>query len=84
MRKQFGSLWFFISDPIVTANSNADSGQKWLVPLGGGFGRALSKKPTPEIVSLQAYVNVIKPDGAPDWVVRLGVRFPFQVPERTR
>lgn len=80
IRRKLGSDWFFVSSPMITSNWNADPGQKWLVPLGGGFGRALSKGVEPVNVSLQAYLNVIKPEGAPDWVVRLGVTFPFQVP----
>lgn len=81
IRREMSNRWFFISDPIITANWKADSGQKWLVPLGGGFGRAVSRDPVPVNVSLQFYWNVIKPDGAPDWLVRVGVTFPFEFPE---
>ena len=81
MRRKLSNRWFFISDPIITANWNAASGQKWLVPLGGGFGRAVSKDPVPVNLSLQLYWNAIKPDGAPDWIMRVGVTFPFQLPE---
>lgn len=81
IRKELGNRWFFISDPIITANWNAASGQKWLVPLGGGFGRAVSTDPVPVNLSLQLYWNVIKPDGAPDWLVRVGVTFPFRFPD---
>ena len=35
-------------------------------------------------IALQAYVNVVQPDGAPDSVIRLGVTFPFKLPERRR
>jgi len=80
-RRELGNRWFFISDPIITANWNAASGQKWLVPIGGGLGRAVSRHPEPVNVSLQFYKNVIRPDGAPDWLVRVGVTFPFQFPE---
>ncbi|MFC1689407.1 neuromedin U [Pseudomonadota bacterium] len=81
IRRKLRNRWFFISDPIITANWNADSGQKWLVPLGGGFGRALSTDPVPVNVSLQFYWNAVRPDGAPDWLVRVGVTFPFQIPD---
>ena len=81
IRKELPNKWFFISDPIITANWKAASGQKWLVPLGGGIGRAVSNKRVPANVSLQVYWNAIRPDGAPDWLVRVGVTFPFQLPE---
>ena len=81
IRRELRNRWFFISDPIITANWNADSGQKWLVPLGGGLGQAVSRDPVPVNVSLQLYWNAIRPDGAPDWLVRVGVTFPFQFPD---
>src|SRR4029077_20679445 len=31
--------WFLNTSPIITANWNATSGQKWTVPVGGGIGR---------------------------------------------
>jgi hypothetical protein len=31
--------WYLSSDPILTANWNAPSGNVWLVPFGGGIGR---------------------------------------------
>lgn len=81
IRRELGPRWFFISDPIITANWNGASGQKWLVPLGGGFGWEFSRDPVPTNISLQVFANVIKPDGAPDWVVRFGLAFPFQLPD---
>jgi hypothetical protein len=82
IRRSLGAKWFLVSAPIVTANWNAPSGQTWLVPLGGGFGRSFQLTNTRMNVSLQAYANVVKPDGAPDSVIRFGVNFPFKLPER--
>jgi hypothetical protein len=84
IRRPLGNRWFFVSTPIITANWNAPTGQRWLVPLGGGVGRAFTKKPTPVNLSLQAYANVVDPDGAPDWVARIGVTLPFALPARDR
>jgi hypothetical protein len=81
IRRTLGTKWFFISGPIITANWNAASGQKWLVPLGGGIGRSFDFTPPHMNVSLQVYANVIKPDGAPDWVARVEVTFPFRLPK---
>ena len=72
IRRQLPNDWFFVSAPIITANWNA-SGQKWLVPLGGGFGKVFDIDSKPWAVSFQGYYNVIKPDGAPNWAVRLSV-----------
>ena len=81
IRRELRNRWFFISAPIITANWNAASGQKWRVPLGGGFGRSLSRDRVPVNLSLQLYWHVIRPDGAPDWLARVGVTFPFQLPK---
>ena len=72
IRRQLSNNWFFVSSPIITANWNAD-GQKWLVPLGGGFGKVFKVKLKPWALSFQGYYNVIKPDGAPNWSARLSL-----------
>ncbi len=84
IRRALGTNWFFVSAPIITANWNAASGQKWLVPFGGGIGRSFEVDPPRINVSVQAYANVIRPDGAPDWVARIGFTFPVRLPGGTR
>jgi len=73
IRRRLSDNWFLVSAPVITANWNAQSGQKWVVPVGGGVGRRLGPELSPWAVSVQGYVNAIKPDGAPDWVMRLSV-----------
>lgn len=72
-RRQLGPDWFLVSAPIITANWRAASGQRWLVPLGGGLGRKFKFAGLNCAVSLQGYANVVKPTGAPDWSIRLGL-----------
>jgi hypothetical protein len=58
--------------PIITANwEAAESHNKWLVPLGLSVGQ-ITKFGT-QVVNLQAgaYYNVIRPDYAPNWNIRL-------------
>jgi hypothetical protein len=59
IRRQLPRDWFFTSAPIITANWNAGSGQRWLVPLGGGIGRAFRVSRIPWAVSAQAYYRQI-------------------------
>jgi len=73
IRRPLPGNWHFVSAPIITANWNASRGQRWQVPLGGGFGRRFNFGAYPWAWSAQAYYNVIKPDGAPNWVVRLAI-----------
>jgi hypothetical protein len=72
IRRQLPDNWYLVSAPIITANWRA-SGEKWLVPLGGGIGKTFRANRHPWAVSLQGYYNAIKPDGAPNWAVRIGV-----------
>jgi len=72
VRRQLPNNWYFVSAPIITANWNA-VGQKWLVPLGGGFGKVVNIRSNPWAFSLQGYYNAVKLDGAPNWSVRFSV-----------
>ena len=71
--RQLGDKWYFVSSPILTANWKASSSERWLVPIGGGIGRKFKFASLNWSASLQGYVNVIKPTGAPEWAVRAGL-----------
>jgi hypothetical protein len=72
IRRQLPGDWFFVSAPLITANWD-NPGEKWLVPVGGGIGRAFRLRKHPWAWSVQGYYNAIKPDSAPDWVLRFAV-----------
>ena len=69
--------WYIVSAPILTANWNAASGEKWIVPFGGGAGKILKLGKLPINVNAQVYYNAVKPDGWGDWQARLQVQFLF-------
>lgn len=69
--------WYLISDMIITANWGADSGNQWTVPLGGGFGKMFEIGSQKMNTKLEAYYNVEKPDGAPDWSFYWTLQFLF-------
>ncbi len=71
IRRELGTDWFFVYNPIITANWDAASDQRWLIPLGGGFGKYFNFGSSRVGISMQAYSNVTKPDGAPDHVLRV-------------
>ena len=73
VRRRLPNNWFFVSAPIITANWNAPSNQRWLVPLGGGVGKQFNIGRYPWAASMQGYYNVIKPDGAPNWAIRFAI-----------
>lgn len=72
VRRQLSDDWYFIYAPLITANWDNDS-EKWLVPVGGGIGRAFNLRRYPWTWSVQGYYNAIKPDSAPDWVLRFAI-----------
>ena len=69
--------WYLISDMIITANWEADSSNQWTVPLGGGFGKMFAIGNQKMNTKLEAYYNVEKPDGAPDWSFSWTLQFLF-------
>ena len=73
IRRQLGDGWFFVSAPIITANWNVKSENRWLIPLGGGFGRHFKVGGNDWAASVQLYANAVKPTGAPDWSIRLSI-----------
>ncbi len=67
----FDDGWYLTSAPIITANWQAPGGEKWTIPLGGGFGRIFSMGDQKVNVQLQGFSNIEKPTGGPDWGLRL-------------
>jgi len=67
--------WYLTSSPINTANWEADSDNRWTIPLGGGAGRLFRIGKLPVNAQVQAFYNVEKPDYlGPDWTLRLQVQ----------
>ena len=69
--------WFLNTSPIITANWNAPNGQKWTVPIGGGFGRVFKVDDQAYNASIQVYYNVIRPHNAADFNVRTSLALLF-------
>lgn len=63
--------------PVITANWEAESGQKWTVPLGLGIGQITRLGNQPVNFQAAYYNNVEAPDGAPGWQVRLQMQLMF-------
>ena len=72
--------WYLTSAPIMTANWLAAPGERWTVPLGGGFGRIFKLGDQPVSASIAAYYNVERPTGTATWQLRTFVSLLF--PER--
>ena len=65
--------WYLTSQPIITANWEAESGQQWSIPLGGGIGKTTHLN-IPVDFQLQAFYYVEKPEFGPDWQLRIQIK----------
>ncbi len=69
--------WYATSAPIILANWEAESGQKWTIPLGAGIGKMFNAGKLPMDAQVSAYSNVKKPDGAASWQLRIQLKLIF-------
>ena len=72
-----GDGWYLTSTPIITADWEQSSGNQWTVPFGGVIGRLMRFGKQPVDFKLQAFGNVEKPDGGPDWSMMFAMKFLF-------
>ena len=69
--------WYFTSQPIITANWEARSGNVWTTPFGGGIGRIMKFGFQPVNLSVQFYGNAAHPVSGSPWGMRLQLAFLF-------
>ena len=69
--------WYLTSAPIITANWEAGSDDRWTVPFGGGVGRILRIGRQPVNINAQVYKFVESPTNGPDWQLRLQFQLMF-------
>ena len=67
--------WYVNSAPIITANREADSDDRWTIPFGAGVGKLLFIGKLPLNMQVGAYYNVEKPDNiGPRWTLRCQIQ----------
>ncbi|MGI9430981.1 MAG: hypothetical protein ACR2PQ_02135 [Myxococcota bacterium] len=69
--------WYLSSVPVITANWEADGGDTWTVPVGGGVGRLMRIGNQPVDIKLSGYYNAVRPDFGPRWSVQLTIKLLF-------
>jgi hypothetical protein len=67
--------YYLTWQPTITANWEATSGGRWVVPLGGGIGRIMRLGAQPVNLGLQFYGNAVHPPGGSPWSMRLQIAF---------
>ena len=65
--------WYLASSPIIKADWETESGNKWIVPVGGGFGKVFGIGNLHFNATVAAFANVVQPDEGPDWTLRFSI-----------
>jgi hypothetical protein len=71
--------WYAISIPVITANWEAPTDQRWTVPVGGGFGKVFRMGGVPFNLHIAAYENVVHPRLGASWTLQ--VQFQILLPK---
>jgi len=69
--------WYLTSTPVITANWEEDSDERWTVPVGLGVGRLVKFGKQPVDFKVQPFWYVEKPDNGPDWSLQFQVKLLF-------
>ena len=69
--------WYIVTAPIITANWNMVSDQRWMVPFGGGVGKVFKVGKLPLNFNAQIYYNAVHPDGVGNVQSRFQLQFLF-------
>jgi hypothetical protein len=69
--------WYLVSSPIITANWEADSDNRWAVPVGGGVGKIFNIGNQPINAQVQSFYYAESPRLGPDWALRFQIQFLF-------
>jgi hypothetical protein len=64
---QLPNAWYVGSAPIITANWEGDSDNRWTVPLGVNLGKIVRLGKRPVNAQVGGYYNVVRPDNAAEW-----------------
>ncbi len=73
----FDKGWYVNMSPVMTANWEADSGDQWTVPLGGGVGRVMKLGSQHVNLRSSVYYNVQEPGDDNAWNMQLTCTFLF-------
>ncbi|WP_052444638.1 hypothetical protein [Flammeovirga sp. OC4] len=76
--KSLGKGWVINTFPTITGNWNAEKGQQWTIPVGGGINKLVFMGKLPVNLGVQYYNNVVKPDHVGQHEVRLQTVFVFR------
>ena len=74
---KLGQGYYLTTSPMITANWEAESGNRWAIPFGGGVGRLVKFGDQAVAIDVGAYYYVERPEYNPDWYVQILFNFLF-------
>jgi len=69
--------WYLTSTPVITADWEKDSDERWTIPFGLGVGRLVKFGKQPVDFKVQPFWYAEKPDNGPEWSLQLQVKLLF-------
>lgn len=73
----FESGWYADVDPQMTFDWTADAANAWTIPMGADVGKAFNLGSQSLSLQVGAYDLLKRPDGDPQWIMRVSVTFLF-------
>jgi hypothetical protein len=73
----FGKGWYAVTNPVITANWEADGSDQWTVPIGGGVGKVTHWGKQAVNLRLEAFGNVVRPTNGSDYNIQFTMQFMF-------
>ena len=73
----FESGWYADIDPQMTFDWTADAANAWTIPMGADVGKAFNLGSQSLSLQVGAYDLLKRPDGDPQWIMRVSVTFLF-------
>ena len=71
------SGWYADVDPQMTFDWTADAANAWTIPMGADVGKAFNLGSQSLSLQVGAYDLLKRPDGDPQWIMRVSVTFLF-------
>jgi hypothetical protein len=73
----FPSGWYLVSSPSISAVWTAESGNRWIVPVGGGAGKIFNRGEQKINLFAQVFYNVEQTTAIGDWSLSLQLQYLF-------
>ena len=73
----FESGWYVQCEPSITYDWTAEASNAWTIPMGADIGKAFTLDSQALSLQVGAYDLLKRPDGTPQWIIRVSATFLF-------